>query len=75
MRISEIREMTDAQLISAVESAREEKLNLRIQLELGTLENYTRIKELKTDIARMLTVKRERELAAEMLGVPEAETE
>ncbi|MBN1285131.1 MAG: 50S ribosomal protein L29 [Anaerolineae bacterium] len=73
MRISEIREMTDAQLGAAVESAREEMLNLRIQLGLGTLENYTRVKELKKDIARMLTVKRERELAAQIVGASTSE--
>lgn len=66
--ISEIRDLPDEQLAGAIEDAREEKLNLRIQFELGTLEDYTRIKELKTEIARMLTVQRERELAAELIG-------
>jgi large subunit ribosomal protein L29 len=60
--------MTDEQLAGAIEDSREEMLNLRIQFELGSLENYTRIKELKKDIARMLTVRRENQLAAELVG-------
>jgi large subunit ribosomal protein L29 len=67
MRIREIRDMTDAEISTAIENAREEMFNLRVQREVGTLENYARIKELKCDLARMLTVLRERELAAQMV--------
>jgi large subunit ribosomal protein L29 len=68
MKVSDIREMTDEQIDAQVESAREEMLNLRIQRELGALEDYSRFQELKRDLARMLTIRRERELAAEMVG-------
>ncbi len=68
MKISEIRDMTSVQIEGAIDDAREEMLNLRIQFELGSIDNFARLKELKRDLARMLTVRRERELAAELVG-------
>jgi large subunit ribosomal protein L29 len=68
MKVSDIREMTEAQIDAQIESAREEMLNLRIQRELGALEDYSRFQELKRDLARMLTIRRERELAAAIVG-------
>lgn len=68
MKVTDIREMTDAQIDTQIENAREEMLNLRIQRELGALEDYSRIQELKRDLARMLTIRRERELAAAIVG-------
>jgi len=38
--------------------------NLRFQLATGQLENTTRIREVRKSIARMKTVVREREIAA-----------
>lgn len=63
MTPAEIREMTDEELLEALEEAKEEKFNLRFQLATNQLGNTARIKEVKRDIARMLTVLRERELA------------
>lgn len=74
MNTSEIRELTDEELVEALEVAREEKFNLRFQLATNQLDNTSRIKEVKRDIARILTVMRERQLAssadAEDVGVP-----
>ena len=64
MNPAEIREMTDEELLEELEAAREEKFNLRFQLATNQLDNTARIKEVKQDIARILTVMRERELAA-----------
>ncbi len=64
MNASEIREMTDEELVEALEEAREEKFNLRFQLATNQLDNTARITEVKKDIARILTVMRERELAS-----------
>ncbi|HJQ91278.1 MAG TPA: 50S ribosomal protein L29 [Acidimicrobiia bacterium] len=63
MTPSEIREMTDTELIEALAEAREEKFNLRFQLATNQLDNHARIKAVKQDIARILTVLHERELA------------
>jgi large subunit ribosomal protein L29 len=64
MTPSEFREMTDAELIEALAEAREEKFNLRFQLATNQLDNHARIKAVKQDIARILTVLHERELAS-----------
>ena len=64
MNTAEIRELTDEELLEELEEAREEKFNLRFQLATNQLDNTARIKEVKRDIARILTVLRERELAS-----------
>jgi large subunit ribosomal protein L29 len=64
MTPSEFREMTDTELLEALAEAKEEKFNLRFQLATNQLDNHARIKAVKQDIARILTVLHERELAA-----------
>lgn len=64
MNAAEIRELTDEELVEALEEAREEKFNLRFQLATNQLDNTARITAVKKDIARIRTVMRERELAA-----------
>lgn len=64
MTPAELREMTDAELVEAMAEAKEEQFNLRFQLATNQLDNHARIKDVKQDIARILTVLRERELAA-----------
>jgi len=63
----EIRKMTNAEIVGAITDAKQEMFNLRIQWEIGQLEDYTRIRELKKEIARLKTVQRERELAAQFI--------
>jgi large subunit ribosomal protein L29 len=60
---AEIRRMTDQEIVGAINDARQEIFNLRLQWVSGQLEDYTRIRQLKKEIARLLTVQRERELA------------
>ena len=55
---------TDAELLSRLAEYREELFNLRFQLVTGQLENSSRVKLIKKDIARVLTELREREIAA-----------
>jgi large subunit ribosomal protein L29 len=64
MTPSEIREMTETELIEALAEAKEEKFNLRFQLATNQLDNHARIKAVKQDIARILTVLHERQLAS-----------
>jgi large subunit ribosomal protein L29 len=63
----EMRKMTDAEVVAALNDARQEAFNLRMQEVSGQLKDYSRIKQLKKDIARLLTVQRQRELAAQVV--------
>lgn len=67
MKAAEIRQMTDAEIAQALQETKEEMFNLRFQWERGQLEDYTRIRVLKKDVARLLTVQRQRELAAQLV--------
>jgi large subunit ribosomal protein L29 len=67
MKAAEIRRMTEAEIIQALNDAKEEMFNLRFQWEQGQLEDYTRVRQVKKDVARLLTIQRERELAAQLV--------
>jgi large subunit ribosomal protein L29 len=57
---AELRELTDDQLVERAESAKEELFNLRFQLATGQLDNPMRIKDVRHEIARILTIESER---------------
>jgi len=59
----ELREMSDDELDTKLAEAKEELFNLRFQLVTGQLDNPMAIKVMRKEIARILTVIRERELA------------
>tara|TARA_B100000131_G_scaffold263199_1_gene259947 strand:- start:1194 stop:1436 length:243 start_codon:yes stop_codon:yes gene_type:complete len=59
-----LRELSDSDLIVALNDSKEELFNLRFQLVTGQLDNYSRIKEVKKNVARAMTELREREIAA-----------
>ena len=65
MKARELRDMTDDQLQEALAERRQELFNLRFQSATGALENPARLKLAKREIARILTVRSERELAKE----------
>jgi large subunit ribosomal protein L29 len=58
----EVHNMDDTQLREFIEDARKELFNLRFQHATGQLENTARLKQAKQDLARGLTVARQREL-------------
>ena len=66
---AELRDLPDDELNARLDGAREELFNLRFQLATGQLDNPMRIKQVRHEIARLLTLMRERELE------PEAEPE
>ncbi len=66
-KAAEIRNMTDGELGQALDDTKEELFNLRFQWEIGQLEDYKRIRILKKHVARLNTIKRERELAAALV--------
>ena len=57
--------MSDDQLDDALAERRQELFNLRFQSATGALDNAARLKLAKREIARILTVRNERELAKE----------
>lgn len=67
MKANEIRQMSDDEIRSAIEDAKSELFNLRFQDEAGTLEDYTRLRALRKDVARLNTILREREIAAALV--------
>lgn len=67
MQITEIRRLTDAELREKIDDAKEELFNLRFQKAQGALENTARLVVVRREIARLMTVRRERQLAAQLL--------
>jgi large subunit ribosomal protein L29 len=65
LKARDLREMTDDQLQEALAERRQELFNLRFQSATGALENPARLKLAKREIARILTVRSEREFARE----------
>ena len=61
MRARELREMTDEELDMRLADTRQVLFNLRFQSATGALENPARLKHAKREIARILTVRNERE--------------
>jgi large subunit ribosomal protein L29 len=74
MKIAEIRDMDSATLLEQVESKRQELFNLRIQWNTGSLEDPNQMRIVRKDIARILTVLRERELAAALVQAEPSES-
>jgi large subunit ribosomal protein L29 len=64
MKAAEYRAMDDAQLDLTHKEAIKQLFHLRVQSATERLETPSEIKKAKKDIARILTVKRERQLAA-----------
>ena len=59
---SELRELTDDELVLRLREAKEELFNLRFQMATGQMDNNRRLRTVRHDIARIYTVMREREL-------------
>ncbi len=62
--ITEVREMDEDELYARLIEAKQEMFNLRFQHVTGQLDNYSRLGDLKKDIARLKTILREREIEA-----------
>ena len=60
----ELRNNSYAELSELLDEAKEELFNLRFQLATNQLDNTTRLREVRRDIARIRTVMREQEIAA-----------
>ena len=56
MKVSEIRELSLEEMQTKVNDLRQEMFNLRFQHGTGQLENTTKLKQMKKDIARLKTI-------------------
>ena len=65
MRSRELRDLTIEELDEKLSERRQELFNLRFQSATGALENPARLKLAKREIARILTVRHERETSLE----------
>jgi large subunit ribosomal protein L29 len=62
---SELRSLTVAELANRLDDAHQELFNLRFQAVQGQVKNTARTSEVRRDIARIKTILREREIAAQ----------
>ena len=62
--VEEYRQMDEEELYGRLGQAKQELFNLRFQLVTGRLDNSSRLGHVRRDVARIMTVMREREIAA-----------
>ncbi len=60
MKASEAHDLKDDELVAKLIDAKQESFNLRFRHATGELENTSRLGQSKRDIARLLTVAKER---------------
>ena len=65
MKAEDIRDWDDSEITARLRELKEEQFKLRFQTSVMELENPTLLRNIRRDIARLKTVQRERELAAQ----------
>ena len=66
MKAKELVDLGDDELSLRLKQSREELFNLRFQHAAGQLENSSRLRQVRQDIARIMTVQSARERAREL---------
>lgn len=61
-RALELQQMVPEELESRLEESRRELFNLRFQLATGQLDNSARLRQVRREVARILTILRQREI-------------
>ena len=61
-KATELRELTQDDLVTKLREAKAELFNLRVQGATGQLDNNRRLQVIRREIARIYTIMREREL-------------
>jgi large subunit ribosomal protein L29 len=64
MEIEKIRNLNDEELDRQEKQSAEQLFRLRFQMKLGQNEGVKKLRELRKDVARIQTIRRERALAA-----------
>jgi large subunit ribosomal protein L29 len=65
MKPADVRNLSTNEIRAKLNDAREEYMNLRFQMAIGGLKDFTRLRYTRREIARLLTVINERSDAAE----------
>lgn len=65
IKASDLRQLSPSELQARLDELKEEYFNLRFQRESGQLEDVSRLRITRRNIARVLTVLREKQLEAE----------
>ncbi len=68
MKTDKIRNLTDAELLHQERDLNDQLFKLKFQMKMGQSESLKKIRGLRKDIARVKTIKREKELAAAKTG-------
>ena len=68
MRARNLRDLSDEELERKLAETRQELFNLRFQSATGALDNSARLRAAKREIARILTVRHERDSKAQRVG-------
>ncbi len=69
MKATDVRALSDDQLLEELGKLKREQFNLRFRKATGQLENTTRFRQIRRDVARIKTMMRERQGQAEQ-GTP-----
>ena len=64
MKAAELRDLPYGELAEKLSEAKEELFNLRFQLATNQLDNEARIRQVRREVARIMTVMREQEIEA-----------
>ena len=68
MKVEDIRQMSADQMDDEVLKLKKERFNLRFQRATGQLENTSRLREARRDIARIKTIARQKSQAESKKG-------
>ena len=63
MKVQEIRDLSEKELQNKVADLGQEIFNLRFQLATGKIENPSRLKSLRRDVAKIKTIQKEAKIA------------
>lgn len=68
MKSAEIRELSTEEIKTNIDDSRQELMNFRFQMAVGSLKDYTQVRSTRRNIARMLTILNQREMAENQEG-------
>lgn len=68
MKITELRALSDAEILARLNEAREAYFKLRFQFATGQLTDHSRLRQARREIARLATLAGERQQAAAAQG-------
>jgi len=72
LKANELRDLSDNELMERMRETRKQLFNLRFQHATGQLDNHRKLRVVRQDIARIMTVQGERERSASGAGDQEA---